>query len=59
MDRGVTPNIAAALEVVGRMSEQGLRLSLDSYGAQATATTAPLAICLAALKACGVEVDDL
>ena len=31
--------------------------SYDGYVAEAQAKTAPLAICLAALKACGVEVE--
>lgn len=61
--------IAAAWLVVEKLATQGLRLSLDAFGgdpwwvefadeqwergAQATANTAPHAICLAALKAVG------
>jgi len=62
-------DIAAAWLVVEKLAAQGLRLSLDAFGgdpwwvefadeqwargAQATANTAPHAICLAALKAVG------
>ncbi len=68
-------DIAAAWQVVEKMAEGGLRLSLDRFGgdpwwaefadegweqgAQATSATAPMAICLAALKAKGVEVPTV
>ncbi len=64
-------DIVAAFDVVEKMAERGLQLSLDrwggdpwwaefadkgwKHGGQATSTTVPLVICLAALKA----IEDL